>query len=129
MKKLKALLIIGLALALVDLLSGCQTATVKCQGEGRWEASVRSHWFTREIKGFSAEVSDGGKFKISLSGYKGDTSQQLPIFTRDVFNGVVALGQLVPMASKSVAPAASSSKNCAGGSCSESGDCTDCAEK
>lgn len=75
-------------------LCGCQTAHVRCDGDGKWEASVNSHWFRRDIDGFEAEVTQGGQFKLKLNGYKGDASEQLPAFTREMWNGLAVLGRM-----------------------------------
>ena len=53
--------------AIVAGLTGCQTAHVKCDGDGKWEASINSHWFRRDVDGFKAEVHPGGVFSIDLN--------------------------------------------------------------
>ena len=84
---------------------GCQTAHVKVGADGVWEATLASHWFSRDIDSFSAEVREGGKFTLSLNGYKGDVSEQLPAFTREMWQGLAFLGQI---AAATVNPAAAS---------------------
>ena len=88
-------------------LAGCQTAHDKVEGDGKWEATVRSHWFAREVKGLKANVQEGGRFEIDLTGYKGDTSEQLPVFTREMWAGLGFIGQL---AATMYSPAAASVK-------------------
>ena len=99
---MKKLMIIATAAAAA---AGCQTAHVKVDGDGKWEATVRSHWFSREIADLSGEVMEGGKFKFALNGYKGDVSEQLPAFTREMWQGLAFLGQI---AAATVNPAAAS---------------------
>lgn len=99
---------------------GCQTAHVKVGADGVWEATLASHWFSRDIDSFSAEVREGGKFTLSLNGYKGDASEQLPAFTREMWSGLAILGRLagsainpavaaVPLTDAAAEPAAVSS--------------------
>lgn len=93
MKKLIILCMVVAAL----VTGGCQTAHIKTP---EWEATLNSHWFTREVDSLSVTKRGDGGYNIRLNGYKGDTSEQLPVFTREMFSGLVALGQLIPAASK-----------------------------
>lgn len=127
-KNSDALMIAALAvlLAVGCLLAGCQTAHVKVGSDGTWEATVRSHMFSREFSEMSGEVQDGGKFKFALKGYKGDTSEQLPNFTREMWSGLGFIGQLAasmysPAAAtvKNGTASTASTANCQDGSCGE----------
>ena len=91
--------------AIVAGLTGCQTAHVKCEGDGKWEASINSHWFRRDVDGFKAEVQPGGVFSIDLNGYKSDASEQLPAFTKEMWSGLAILGRI---AATTMNPAAAS---------------------
>ncbi len=78
---------LGCALA----LTGCTTATVKTP---EWEATVRSHWLQREVDTFTVSRQADGSYSLSLNGYKTDTSEQLPAFTREMWAGLGILGRL-----------------------------------
>ena len=84
-------------------LTGCQTAHIKTTSDG-WEATINSHWFKRDVDKLSVTKTGQDSYSIALNGYRSDASEQLPQFTRDVLAGLVAIGQLVPAASKTAAP-------------------------
>ena len=72
-------------------ITGCQTAHVKTP---EWEASINSHWFKRDVDKLSVQRLADGSYAIDLNGYKGDTSEQLPAFTREMWSGLAILGRL-----------------------------------
>lgn len=122
--KIKVLLCGVLAAA---ALAGCQTAHIKT---AEWEASINSHWFKRDVDKLTVTRTADGGYSIALNGYTGDASERLPQFTREMFAGLVALGQLVPMAARTAsattyhAPAtatapATAPATCADGSCDD----------
>jgi len=90
---MKKLILITCAAALA-LLTGCHTAHIEVKGDGSWTADIYDHWMSREIKGFEAEVAEGGKFKAKLTGMKSDASEQLPAFTREMWAGLGFLGRI-----------------------------------
>ena len=108
------------AAACCCVLCGCQTAHVRVDGNGVWEATLSSHWFSRDIDSFTANIQEGGKFSLALNGYKGDISEQLPAFTKEMWSGLAILGRLagsainpavaaVPLSDAAAEPAAVSS--------------------
>ena len=121
---MKKLMIIATVAAL-GALAGCQTAHIKT---AEWEASVNSHWFKRDVDKLSVTRGADGSYTVDLNGYKGDTSEQLPAFTREMWAGIGFLGQI---AASMYSPAAASVQKqqpvstaapasaCADGSCSE----------
>lgn len=121
-----ASLLVSLSLA---ALTGCQTAHIKTP---EWEASLNSHWFKRDVDRLDVKRTADGGYSISLNGYKSDASEQLPQFTRETLAGLVAIGQLFPMAAHTSAPvttytpaapaaaySAASAATCADGSCDD----------
>ena len=115
----------------VAALTGCQTAHIKT---AEWEASINSHWFKRDVDKLTVTRTADGGYSIALNGYTGDASERLPQFTREMFAGLVALGQLVPMAARTApattyrapatatapaTPAATPTATCADGSCDD----------
>ena len=82
-------------------LTGCQTAHVKTP---EWEASINSHWFKRDVDKLSVQRQADGSYTLDLNGYKGDASEQLPAFTREMWSGLAILGRI---AATAVNPAAS----------------------
>lgn len=95
------ILFCGVLAAAIAALTGCQTAHIKT---AEWEASINSHWFKRDVDKLTVTRTADGGYSIALNGYTGDASERLPQFTREMFAGLVALGQLVPMAART-APA------------------------
>ena len=87
-------------------LAGCQTAHIKT---AEWEASINSHWFKRDVDKLTVTRTADGGYSIALNGYTGDASERLPQFTRETFAGLVALGQLVPMAARTATTTATAS--------------------
>lgn len=101
---MKRLFIAIAAAATAAAITGCQTAEVQVDGQGKWSAKVRSHWFKRDVDKFSASVDRNGVFSIDLNGYKGDASEQLPAFTREMWAGI-AMGMRLGLTAASPAVA------------------------
>lgn len=85
---MKKLIILPLVAA---TLTGCQLTHVKTP---EWEVSLRSHWFKRDVDKFDVQRNADGSYSVSLNGYKSDTSEQLPAFTREVWAGLGVLGRI-----------------------------------
>lgn len=88
------------AIAIGSILCGCQTTYVKTP---EWEAKVTSHWFQRDLDQLSIDKKSDGGYAVNLNGYKGDTSEQLPAFTKEMWSGLGIIGRL---AAATVNPAA-----------------------
>ena len=89
MKKL--LITFAAALALVEM-TGCTTAHIKT---AEWEATIKSHWLKRDVDKLAISRQADGSYSLDLNGYKTDTSEQLPIFTRETLTGLAAIGRIV----------------------------------
>ena len=87
---MKKLMITLAALAVVEL-TGCTTAHIKT---GEWEATIKSHWLKRDVDKLAISRQADGSYSLDLNGYKSDTSEQLPAFTREFWAGVAILGRL-----------------------------------
>lgn len=106
-------LIFTAACAVASLFSGCTTAHIKT---GEWEATINSHWLKRDVDKLSITRGADGSYTVNLNGYKSDTSEQLPAFTREMWNGLAVIGRLAMGAPAPVA-AATNAADCADGSC------------
>ena len=95
MKKLIAIAIAAAALA------GCQSVAIKTP---EWEATIKSHWFRRDVDKLAVQRLADGSYSVDLNGYKGDASEQLPAFTKEMWSGLGILGRI---AATAVNPAAS----------------------
>ena len=95
MKKLIAIAIAATALA------GCQSVAIKTP---EWEATIKSHWFRRDVDKLAVQRLADGSYSVDLNGYKGDASEQLPAFTKEMWAGLGILGRI---AATAVNPAAS----------------------
>ena len=87
-----------LMLSMLAAFAGCQTAYLENEGNGKWKAKVSSHMFSRQFEGFTAEKKSGGEFSFQLNGYKGDTSEQLPVFTEKSLFGLALLARIAAAA-------------------------------
>jgi len=87
-----------IAIAAMAALAGCQFAMLESDGDGKWKAKVCSHMFSRQFEGFAAEKKSGGEFSLQLNGYKGDTSEQLPVFTKETLYGAALLARIAAAA-------------------------------
>lgn len=100
MKKSMIAALVAAAMA----VAGCHTAHVKVTPDGGWEADLYDNMISRDIKSFTGEVKEGGQFKFALNGYQSDVSEQLPAFTREMWQGV-ALGMRLGLTAASPAVA------------------------
>ncbi len=98
---MKKLAMLAALAAIFAGITGCQTAHVKTP---EWEASINSHWFKRDVDKLSVQRQADGSYTLDLNGYKGDASEQLPAFTREMWSGLAILGRL---AGSAVNPAVS----------------------
>ena len=80
------------------VMAGCQFAMLESDGEGKWKAKVCSHMFSRQFERFAAEKKSVGEFSLQLNGYKGDTSEQLPVFTKETLYGAALLARIAAAA-------------------------------
>ena len=87
-----------IAIAAMAALAGCQFAMLESDGEGKWKAKVCSHMFSRQFERFAADKKSGGEFSLQLNGYKGDTSEQLPVFTKETLYGAALLARIAAVA-------------------------------
>ena len=71
-------LVIAAALAIA---AGCTTAHIKTP---EWEATINSHWLKRDVDKLAISRQADGSYSVDLNGYKTDTSEQLPAFTREM---------------------------------------------
>jgi hypothetical protein len=72
-------------------LVGCSTTEIESDGNGGYRIKARTSWIDREIKRLSGKVMEHGKFEFELEGVTSDVSEQLPAFTREMWQGI-ALG-------------------------------------
>ena len=104
--------------ALAAIFAGCQTAHIETP---EWKASINSHWFKRDVDKLAVTRQADGSYSLSLNGYKSDASEQLPAFTREMWQGLAFVGQLVaasasPVRAPSIAvPVAAEPAKSAGG--------------
>ena len=91
MKKLKMTTALA---AIAAAMTGCHTAHIEVLGDGKWNADIYDNLVRREIKSFTGTVKDGGQFEFAINGYQTDTSEQLPAFTREMWNGLAIIGRL-----------------------------------
>ena len=54
--------------------------------------------FSRQFEGFAADKKSGGEFSLQLNGYRGDTSEQLPVFTKETLYGAALLARIAAVA-------------------------------
>lgn len=94
---MKKLLMLAVAALLFD---GCQTAYIKTP---EWEAKISSHMFKRDVDKLAVQRQLDGSYSIDLNGYKGDVSEQFPIWTREMWQGLGIIGRI---AATAVNPAA-----------------------
>jgi hypothetical protein len=87
-----------IAIAAMAALAGCQFAMLESDGDGKWKAKVCSHMFSRQFERFAADKKSAGEFSLQLNGYKGDTSEQLPIFTKETLYGAALLARIAAVA-------------------------------
>ena len=80
------------------VMAGCQFAMLESDGDGKWKAKVCSHMFSRQFERFAADKKSAGEFSLQLNGYKGDTSEQLPIFTKETLYGAALLARIAAAA-------------------------------
>lgn len=117
---MRSIILLCIAACCGAVFCGCETAHIKVGDNGTWEAWLSSHWLSRDIDSFAAQVQEGGKFTMQLNGYKGDVSEQLPAFTKEMWSGLAILGRLagsainpavaaVPLSDAAAEPAAVSS--------------------
>ena len=85
-------------IAALAALAGCQFAMLESDGDGKWKAKVCSHMFSRQFERFAADKKSAGEFSLQLNGYKGDTSEQLPIFTKETLYGAALLARIAAAA-------------------------------
>lgn len=101
----KVMVIAALALA----AAGCQSSKFEkhvTHPDGTQDdvcVSIWSNMFKRDLDSFNLDRKGEGVFTLALNGYKGDTSEQLPAFTREMWSGLGILGRL---AAATVNPAA-----------------------
>lgn len=88
----KTLLLAAIAAAAV--MAGCHTAHIEVRGDGAWSADLYDNFIGRKIESCTADVQEGGKFKFNLNGYGSDVSEQLPVFTKEMWHGLGILGRL-----------------------------------
>lgn len=94
---MKKLILVAIAAALAG---GCSLTTVETP---EWRATVRSHWFKRDLDKLDVQRKADGSYSVSLNGYKSDASEQLPQFAREMWLGLGILGRI---AAASVNPVA-----------------------
>lgn len=92
--------LIAIAIA-ATALAGCQSVAIKTP---EWEATIKSHWFRRDVDKLAVQRLADGSYSVDLNGYKGDASEQLPAFTKEMWAGLGILGRL---AASTINPAAS----------------------
>lgn len=83
-------------------LAGCQSVAIKTP---EWEATIKSHWFRRDVDKLAVQRLADGSYSVDLNGYKGDASEQLPAFTKEMWAGLGILGRL---AASTINPAVAS---------------------
>lgn len=92
----KLMVIAALALA----AAGCQSSKFEkrvTHPDGTQDdvcVSIWSNMFKRDLDSFSLDRKGEGVFTLALNGYKGDTSEQLPAFTKELWYGLGVLGRL-----------------------------------
>ena len=77
--------------ALAAIASGCSSTYVKTP---EWEAKVTSHLFKRDVDKLAVSRLADGSYSVDLNGYKGDASEQLPAFTKEMWTGLGILGRI-----------------------------------
>lgn len=90
------------AVSAAAILAGCTTASVETP---EWRATIRSHWLKRDVDKLDVVRNADGSYSLSLNGYKTDASEQLPAWTREMWNGLGIIGRL---ATATVNPATAS---------------------
>lgn len=90
------LIIAALALA----AAGCQSSKFEkriTHPDGTQDdvrVSIWSNMFKRDLDSFNLDRKGEGEFTLALNGYKSDTSEQLPAFTREMWSGLGILGRI-----------------------------------
>ena len=115
---MKKLMLIGIAAA---ALAGCQSTEIKTP---EWEVRIKSNMFKRDVDKVSVDRLADGSYSVYLNGYKGDVSERLPEFTREMWAGLGFLGQIAaslynPAAASVKQTTANTSASCSDGSCKE----------
>lgn len=77
-------------LASACMLAGCTTTTIETD---EWKVKSMSHWLKRDVDRLSVERTKDG-YKVNVNGYRSDASEQLPAFTREMWDGIGILGRL-----------------------------------
>ena len=78
-------------LAVAVCTAGCQLTHVKTP---EWEASLRSHWFKRDVDKLEVQRNADGSYSVSLNGYHSDASEQFNQMLQQSFQGLALLGRL-----------------------------------
>ena len=86
--------------ALAAMAAGCQSSKFEkriTHPDGTQDevcVSIWSNMFKRDLDSFNLDRKGEGEFTLALNGYKGDMSEQLPAFAREMWTGLGILGRI-----------------------------------